>query len=372
MGTPRLRQAAALPLLAILALSTTAWTDPAAPHYRIVDLGTLGGSDSSAQALNDSDQVAGWAETADGQRHAFLYNAGVMQDLGTLVGGSNSYATAINERGQVAGYSGINAFGPQFPEVDQGFIWDQDGMKSLGALFCPCSYNDRYGKSGGYGINDQGWVTGDSETVRGNWVMHAMLWRAGSVDDLGGGAGDWAISRLFDINDGGVAVGDYAPDGGRQQVFDREASLWRGGIRTGLGTLPGYSSSTALAVNQSGLVVGWSGTYDGASSHAFLWRAHDMHDLGALRHTANSSALAINASGEVVGWSGEAGGVSHAFLWRAGRMFDLNESIPEYSGWVLNQASGINRRGDIVGTGMHQGEVHAFLLLTQEPYDDRD
>lgn len=370
MEIPKLRHAAALSLLAVSALTTSAWTNPAIPRYRIVDLGTLGGADSSAQALNDHDQVAGWAETADGQHHAFLYNSGVMQDLGTLIGGSDSYATAINESGQVAGYSGINGSGPQFPQVYQGFIWDQDGMKSLGALFCPCSYNDRYGKSGGYGINDQGWVSGDSETVRGHWVVHAMLWRAGTLQDLGGGAGDWSISRLFDVNDTGLAVGDYAPDGGRQQVFDREASLWRGDTRTGLGTLAGDSSSTALAVNLSGVVVGWSGTYDGASSRAFLWRGRDMHDLGALHHAANSAALAINASGEVVGWSGDREGATHAFLWRAGRMIDLNDSIPEYSGWVLNQASGINSRGDIVGTGVHDGETRAFLLRAVEIYDD--
>lgn len=357
-------------LLIAAAWSMPAGAAPAAPRYRVVDLGTLGGSDSSALALNDRDQVVGWADTADGQHHAFIYNAGVMQDLGTLIGGVDSYATAINASGQVAGYSSINAFGPQFPEIYEGFIWGQDGMQSLGALFCPCSFSYRYGKSGAYGINDQGWVTGDSETVRGHAVLHAALWHDGGLDDLGGGAGDWSISRLFDVNDRGVAVGDYAPDAGVQQVFDREASLWRGEVRTGLGTLPGYSSSTALAVNAGGTVVGWSGSYDGASSHAFIWRGHSMRDLGALHHDADSAALAINTRDEVVGWSGDGAGNEHAFLWRADRMFDLNAAIPEYSGWLLNQATGINRRGDIVGTGIHDGQTHAFLLLSVNPYDD--
>ncbi|HSN18143.1 MAG TPA: hypothetical protein VLV87_08025 [Gammaproteobacteria bacterium] len=363
----KMRQGLAGSMLALVAAVTSAWAFSPAPRYRVVDLGTLGGSDSAALAINDEDQVVGWADTVDGSHHAFLYSDGVMQDLQTLAGGVDSYATALNQHGQVAGYSSINAFGPQFPEIYQGFIWDQDGMKSLGALFCPCSYNDRYGKSSGRGINDHGWVTGDSETARGNWVVHAMLWHDGTLDDLGGGAGDWSISRLFGINDDGVAVGDYAPDAGVQQVFDREASLWRDGVRTGLGTLPGYNSSTALAVNARGAVVGWSGTYDGTSSHAFLWRDSSMHDLGALRHDSNSVALAVNDSGEVVGWSGGDALDGHAFLWRAGRMFDLNEAIPEYSGWTLRQASGINRRGDIVGTGIHDGQSHAFLLLAVNP-----
>ncbi len=340
------------------------WNEPALPRYQVIDLGTLGGASSTAQALNDKGQVVGWSETASGTRHAFIYDHGMMQDLGTLVGGSHSYATGINEHGQVVGYSGINAFGSQFPEIDQGFVWDPTGMRSLGALFCPCSYNDRYGASSGYAINDKGWVSGSSETVRGSWVLHAALWRDGVAEDLGGGAGDWSISRSFGMNARGFVVGDYAQDAGKVNAYEREASLWRGSTRTALGTLPGSTSSIALAVNLQGAVVGWSGTFDGAASHAFIWRRGSMQDIGALKHDANSAALAIDAAGDVVGWSGASrSGDSHAFLWRFGEMLDLNQSIPSYSGWVLNEAAGINRRGEIVGTGLHDGETHAFLLI---------
>jgi probable HAF family extracellular repeat protein len=354
--------ASMLPVLGVL----VAWTDVPVPRYRIVDLGTLGGAASNAEAINEHGQVAGWSETAGGNRHAFLYSNGIMQDLGTLTGGSDSYATALNDRGQVVGYSGINGLGQQFPEIYQGFVWDQDGMKSLGALFCPCSYNDRYGASGGYTINDKGWVGGDSETVRGSWVLHATFWRDGALQDIGGGAGDWSISRLFGMNVQGAAVGDYASDAGKQDVFDRQASLWRNGLRTDLGSLPGDASSSALAVNSRGMVVGWSGTSSGSVSHAFIWSSNSMHDLGSLHHGAKSAALAINALGDVVGWSDAADGTPHAFLWRGGRMQDLNETIPEYSGWVLIQASGINRRGEITGTGLHDGQTHAFLLTTSD------
>jgi probable HAF family extracellular repeat protein len=339
------------------------WDHAPLPRYQVTDLGTLGGASSTAQALNDWGQVVGWSETVAGNRHAFLYSRGVMQDLGTLTGGSESYATAINDQGQVVGYGGIDAFGPEFPQIVQGFIWDAGGMRSLGALFCPCSFNTRYGTSGGYAINDSGWVTGASETVRGSWVLHAVLWRGGEAEDLGGGAGDWSISRVFGINAAGLMVGDFAQDAGKVNAYDRVASLWRDGSRIVLGTLPGHSSSTALAVNGRGMAAGWSGTYDAAVSHAFLWRRGALQDLGTLKHDANSGALAINAAGDVVGWSGETQGPdSRAFLWRKGEMLDLNKTIPAYSGWVLNQASGINRRGAIVGTGQHDGATHAFLL----------
>src|SRR4051794_34524752 len=54
----------------------------------LVDLGTLGGADSLGLGINDSGQVVGQSDTADGHTHAFLYSQGVMADLGTL-GGAN-------------------------------------------------------------------------------------------------------------------------------------------------------------------------------------------------------------------------------------------------------------------------------------------
>jgi hypothetical protein len=43
-------------------------------------------------------------------------------------------------------------------------------------------------------------------------------------------------------------------------------------------------------------------------------------------------------------------------------MKDLNKLIPAGSGWMLQEAYGINNAGQIVGTGMHNGQEHAFLL----------
>lgn len=58
--------------------------------YRLTDLGTLGGSSSSAFGINDTGQVVGSSAIAgDAVQHAFLYSNGSMADLGTL-GGANS------------------------------------------------------------------------------------------------------------------------------------------------------------------------------------------------------------------------------------------------------------------------------------------
>src|SRR6266571_4251198 len=88
---------------------------------QILDLGTLGGSVSSALGMNEHGQVAGFAlnaipdpvsiydflifGSANGtQTRAFLWTDGVMQDLGTL-GGPDAQSNFVNDQGQVAGFS---------------------------------------------------------------------------------------------------------------------------------------------------------------------------------------------------------------------------------------------------------------------------
>src|SRR5207248_8003523 len=66
---------------------------------------------------------------------------------------------------------------------------------------------------------------------------------------------------------------------------------------TDLGTLGGARSS-ALAVNDSGQVVGWATRPDG-KTHAFSWtRTGGMVDLGTLGGSS-STAVDVNASGVV-------------------------------------------------------------------------
>ncbi len=88
-------------------------TQPAYASVTIMDLGALsGGSQSYANGINDTGGIVGYSRMASGTNHAFLWQNGVMTDLGTRfrTGGSGSYANGINDIGAIAGYliSAIN------------------------------------------------------------------------------------------------------------------------------------------------------------------------------------------------------------------------------------------------------------------------
>jgi probable HAF family extracellular repeat protein len=76
----------------------------------VTDLGTLGGAFSWGRAINNLSQVVGESQTENSQEHAFLYENGIMRDLGTLPGLADSYAVGINDNGWIVGYSRNNTF----------------------------------------------------------------------------------------------------------------------------------------------------------------------------------------------------------------------------------------------------------------------
>jgi probable HAF family extracellular repeat protein len=198
------------------------------------------------------------------------------------------------------------------------------------------------------GINNAGQVVGAADLA--DETQHAFLWSGGSMRDLG--TLDTGNSGARGINDAGQVVGwAYLADG------TRHAFLWSGGSMRDLG--PGE----AYAINDTGQVVGYAVVADGPY-HAVLWSGGSMRDLGTLGDRV-SLAHAINNAGQVVGWAGVQGDSSstyHAFLWSGGAMQDLNSLIPANSGWVLQDATGVNDSGQICGYGVHNGAVRAFLL----------
>jgi probable HAF family extracellular repeat protein len=93
-------------------------------------LSTLGGASSYGADINDSGAVVGSSTLASGVSHAFIYNNGVMTDLGALVSASNtSSANAINNAGVIVGSSNGHAF-----------VYRNGEMLDLNDLINPASY----------------------------------------------------------------------------------------------------------------------------------------------------------------------------------------------------------------------------------------
>jgi probable HAF family extracellular repeat protein len=87
-----------------------------------------------------------------------------------------------------------------------------------------------------------------------------------------------------------------------------------------------------------------------------------MTDLGHLGG-GTSRATAINNNGVIVGWSTRSNGTPYAFSWtQAGGMVDLNALLPLNSGWVLTEANGVNDKGQITGYGLLQRRWASFSI----------
>jgi probable HAF family extracellular repeat protein len=133
----------------------------------MTDLGSLGGGNSDAEAINASGQIVGLSLTVSGQLHGFVWERGVMTDLGTL-GSDFSEAKGINSAGQVVGFSSPTS------EQVHAFLWQHGTMTDLGTLL---GAGASFGiNSSALGINAAGQVAGVSTAAGGGSTEHAVLW----------------------------------------------------------------------------------------------------------------------------------------------------------------------------------------------------
>lgn len=282
--------------------------------------------------------------------HAFIWEKGHLQDLGTL-GGDQSVAWSINRQGNVVGEAYTDT------QADRAVLWKNGAIRDLGLL-------PRGSFTSARGINDRGEVVGYGDTFVANRfgyfeVSRAFLWKSGRMrllDDLDPRTSpEEGSSHAFAINDRSVVVGSAE----RIRSQPSWPVLWRAGSSHRIRPLV-QAEGAAYAVNDAGQVVGQVGSFP--TLKAFTWKNGRFQILRSLSDEPGVDSIAngINRGGQIVGSS-----AGHAVLWSGKQVLDLNDLIPEGSGWVLQSAAAINRTGQIVGSGEHAGETHAFLLTPE-------
>lgn len=227
----------------------------------VIDLGTLGGTQSLARAVNRHGDVVGWAyRTGETSPRAFLWRGGAMTDLGTF-GGARSDANDINSAGTVVG-SAFDAAGREL-----AFFWTGGALQPIGTL--------GGSQSRANAINDFGDIVGMAATPQDD-RFHAFLAKPGSpLVDLGTLGG--FTSYAYDVN-GSTQICGWS------QISltnpDSRGFLWQNGVLKSIGTLGGFYSA-AFGLNDAGDVVGASTRADGSMA-AVLWRQNILTDLNTL------------------------------------------------------------------------------------------
>ena len=236
-----------------------AWAVETRADPKYVELGTLGGAYSVAEAVSaDGGTVVGASETGSASRHAFLWRAKTneMIDLGAANPGPST-ATAVNANGTVAvGYaSPIDTLNTN---SELPFRWAAGKMTLLPPLD---STPQKKGTGRAWGVSATGaTVVGQSTSATGD--LHAFLWTVGSgVIDLGAAAPTSMTSAFAMSENAGTVAG---------LLELNQPVVWTaGGAGMQMHVLPmpqGAAAALPLSVNANGSLVA------GAAISGKTWR----------------------------------------------------------------------------------------------------
>jgi probable HAF family extracellular repeat protein len=362
--------------------------------YKLIDLGTLGGPNSSfpnpltgfeltnmGHAVVEADTTTPdpyaqncWQETCL-INHTFSWHDGVKIDLGALSGVNNSIPFATNTRGQTIGVSENGLFDPLtgFPEA-RAVLWQDGEILDLGTF----GGNNAIANS----INTHGQVVGGAQNAIPDSFafcdqpfafatqVHAFSWQDGAMRDLGTLGGDDSCALI--LNDQGQVAGfSYTnstanPNTG---IPTLDPFLWERGTMRDLGSLGGTVGFPNW-INNFGQVVGQSDLAGDQLAHPFFWsRDGGMRDLGTLGGDTGFASW-VNDAGEVIGQAdlqGSGPQLHHGFVWKNGKMTDLGT----VDGDPCSRALSINSQGQITGASTNCTEYqHAFLWENGGPMID--
>jgi hypothetical protein len=297
------------------------------PHYKLIDLGTLGGPNSGvptvfyeingtagARAITNQGTVAGTADTSmvdpicylDDCFYpgAFQWQNGVLNNLGTLPGGQGSVVDWISGNGFITGNSENGATDPlsSLPEI-HAVLWQRGQIVDLGAL------------SGGFessawSVNNRGQVVGFS--TNGTLDPYSYFY----FQFFGSSTGTQVRAFLWDKQNGMQDLGTLGgPDAWAGLVNER-------GQVAGIS----YPNSTANAAN------GTCGANVPTQDPFFWEKDSGMIDIGTFGGTCGITN-ALNKRGQVAGQSYLAGNLT------ATPFFGRRTAIHSWQTWAAKPSS---------------------------------
>jgi len=374
-------------------------------RYRVIDLGTLGGTFSVGNTINNLGWVMGGSnEAGDVVQLATLWLPGKQVPLGRLGGPSSDVLWPVkNDFGLISGVTengkpdplgetfSCPVFGLTSGNSCIAFAWRNDKMTALPGL--------GGNNSIGGGDNNRGQIVGWAETAARDPTcagtssppfvqflqFEAVIWE---MDD-----GHWRVRQLAPfpsdvdaaavaINDAGQVVGISGlcsiAIGGYSAIH---ALLWENGTPIDMGNLGGHGWNTPGAINNHGVAAGFANQPNDVSGgvlaflpEAFTWtKQGGMVDIGRLPDDAISEATDINDAGQVIGVSYAHTDFSgaRAFIYQNSMMTALNDllSAGDQASFFISSTGGINDAGEIAATanlvsnGVVTAATHAVLLV---------
>ncbi len=308
-------------------------------NNKIHDLGTLGGNNSLAWPVNDRGMVAGDSVTStnDPLRENFCH---------FNIDGKSVFTK----------------------HTCSGYVLLRDVMTALPAL--------GGNNSQVFGMNNSGQIVGAAETDTQDSAcaspqvldFEAVVWgpHRKQIRQLPPLMGD-PVGAAVAINDSGEVVGGSGICAPISPAIGAHALLWRHGKPQNLGGFGGKTGNVAWDINNRGHIVGFSDLSGDTVTHAFLWKSGKMTDLGTLPGDVFSFAFGINERDQVVGESCDASFNCRAFIWQDGVMHDLNLLV-RHSSLSLMLAESINKNGEITGIAYDPstGGIPAYVAIPKD------
>ncbi|MDH5231333.1 MAG: DUF3466 family protein, partial [Gammaproteobacteria bacterium] len=328
--------------------------EPVTVEYELIDLGIV--TPSVLLVINESGQVAGTG-FFDGIARAFMYDGTTVINLdpeSTMT----SMAYSINDSGDVVGYTY-----PYVSSVDRylsrATLFSNGTITNLGVQVAPLW--NKLTSSRASAINNTGTIVGNSSVLLNGSIQYAAVNFGESITVLPGVTG---LSYVTGINNNNVSVGQIG-------FSYKEAAIFTDtGIIKPFAQHPEIRGSTARSISDSGLVVG-SILQPDLSTDLFIYDMHSRRntyiDFGISPYSrlaiGESSRIDVNSQGQVIGFKiGQSGAFGpFVYYYETGQYVELATQFYDL-GWTLSSVSGINDKGQIVGTGFFNGERRAVIL----------